>query len=552
MDDAMLAPCAIAAIILGVVSHLFYFIHGEHHTQALLLLKLFFLLPPIATISLIQFGGFTFGDAATLTAAITASYCAAIWTSMVIYRVFFHRLGQFPGPHLAKVSKFYHSLCCYRMDNHKVRARWHEQYGDFVRIGPNELSIISPNAQTTILGPASPCLKSPWYDYVVYQNLESLHSARDEATHEARRKIWDRGFSMRALRDYESRITKYTEQLVSGIRQRVGQVVNASDWFLYYGFDVMGDLAFGQSFEMLVHGQEHHVIKMLHSGMLPLGMLSPVVWTIPVLAALPRILQPGLAKGFLQFISWCTEQVEKRRLLRPEIPDITSWLLADLEKADNPAEAVRWLHGDSRLIVVAGSDTVAVTLTHAFYHLAANPSHLQKLRSEIKTIWPAGEPFNVRHFQNAEYLNGVINEALRMHPAVPSGVQRVTPSEGITVDGVYVPGGVNVAVPNYAISHSSKHYINPDDFIPERWSSQPDLVKSQNAFAPFSLDTGPFGCIGRNLALMEMRAVIAMLVSRFDIRLAEGEDGSGLLEGSVDCFTLGMVKGVRVVFEECK
>ena len=256
---------------------------------------------------------------------------------------------------------------------------------------------------------------------------------------------------MQALRDYESRVTKYTEQLVSGIRQRAGQVINASDWFLYYGFDVMGDLAFGQPFEMLVNGKEHHVIKMLHSGMLPLGMLSPVVWIIPVLAALPRLIQPGLAKRFLQFISWCAEQVDKRRQTQPEVPDITSWLLTDLEIADNPAEALRWLHGDARLIVVAGSDTVAVTLTHAFYHLAANPSHLQKVRSEIKQLWPAGEPFNVRQFQNAEYMNGVINEALRMHPAVPSGVQRLTPPEGITIDGVWVPGGVNVAVPNYAI-----------------------------------------------------------------------------------------------------
>lgn len=256
---------------------------------------------------------------------------------------------------------------------------------------------------------------------------------------------------MLALRDYESRISKYAEQLVLAIHQRAGQVVDASDWFLYYGFDVMGDLAFGKSFDMLVNGKKHEAMELLHKGMLPLGMLAPVVWTIPVLAALPRLLQPSIGKGFLQFISWCSEQVEKRRQTKPEIPDITSWLLTDLEKADNPQEALRWLHGDARLIIVAGSDTVAVTLTHAFYHLAANPSQIETLRREIKQLWPADEPFNARNFQNAEYLNGVINEALRMHPAVPSGVQRLTPPEGITIDGTFVPGGVNVAVPNYAI-----------------------------------------------------------------------------------------------------
>jgi len=63
--------------------------------------------------------------------------------------------------------------------------------------GPNELSIVSPNAASIILGPRSQCMKSPWYDYVVGQSLESLHSTRDVAIHEARRRVWDRGFSMK-------------------------------------------------------------------------------------------------------------------------------------------------------------------------------------------------------------------------------------------------------------------------------------------------------------------------------------------------------------------
>ena len=135
MDGTVLSWATVAAISLGVASHVFYFIHGEHHTQALPLLKLFLLLPPTLTVSLAQLGGLKFGDAATVTVVIVTAYCAAIWTSMVIYRVFFHRLHPFPGPRLARVSKFYHSLCCYRMDNHKIRAGLHEQYGDFVRIG---------------------------------------------------------------------------------------------------------------------------------------------------------------------------------------------------------------------------------------------------------------------------------------------------------------------------------------------------------------------------------------------------------------------------------
>lgn len=213
----------------------------------------------------------------------------------------------------------------------------------------------------------------------------------------------------------------------------------------------MGDLAFGKSFDMVLNGEPHLAMKLLHVGMLPLGMLAPVVWLIPVLAALPSLLQPRLAKDFLRFISWCSEQVDKRRRINPEVPDIASWLLTDLEKAEDPEEALKWLHGDSRLIIVAGSDTTAVTLTHVFYHLAVDPSLVEKLRGEIGELWLAGEEFNARNFQNADYLNGVIHETLRLHPPVASGVQRITPPEGITIDGTFVPSGVNVAVPNQSI-----------------------------------------------------------------------------------------------------
>ena len=62
-------------------------------------------------------------------------------------------------------------------------------------------------------------------------------------------------------------------------------------------------------------------------------------------------------------------------------------------------------------------------------------------------------------------------------------------------------------------------------------------MKNKDAFAPFS--TGPFGCIGKNLAL-EVRLLIAQLVMRFDVGFAEGEDGRRLLEKSTDHFTMGL------------
>lgn len=81
-------------------------------------------------------------------------------------------------------------------------------------------------------------------------------------------------------------------------------------------------------------------------------------------------------------------------------------------------------------------------------------------------------------------------------------------------------------------------FVDPDKFIPERWYSKKELIKHKDAFAPFSM--GPFGCIGRNLAYMELRTVTSQVVDQFEVSFAEGEDGSALINESVDHFTMGM------------
>lgn len=51
---------------------------------------------------------------------------------------------------------------------------------------------------------------------------------------------------------------------------------------------------------------------------------------------------------------------------------------------------------------------------------------------------------------------------------------------------------------------------------------------------------GRYGCIGKNLALMELRTVTALLIAKFDVSFAPGENGSNLLEKSEDYFTVGL------------
>ena len=202
----------------------------------------------------------------------------------------------------------------------------------------------------------------------------------------------------------------------------------------------MGDLAFGKSFDMLKTGRPHHFMSVMADGIRLLGVLNPLTWVIPIFAATPI-----LGADYRELLRWSGEQADQRKKMKIDVPDITSWLFPDDETNK------KWLHGDARLIVVAGSDTTAAALTFVFYYLASDPRLVERLREELKTLLPLNGPFQVKNVEHAALLNGIIIETLRMHPPVPSGTSRITPEEGIIIDGVFVPGQTNVIVPHYAL-----------------------------------------------------------------------------------------------------
>lgn len=145
------------------------------------------------------------------------------------------------------------------------------------------------------------------------------------------------------------------------------------------------------------------------------------------------------------------------------------------------------LRADSRLIIVAGSDTSAVTLTHLFYHIASDKGIAGRIREELGQYVDAeGEAKNA-DIAHCDYLNGCISETLRLHPPVPTRIPRITPPEGIQIGGEHIPGGVDIWCPQYVVGRNEAAYKNAHDFVPDRWYSRPELVTEKSAWAPFSL-----------------------------------------------------------------
>jgi len=176
------------------------------------------------------------------------------------------------------------------------------------------------------------------------------------------------------------------------------------------------------------------------------------------------------------------------------------------------------LFAESRVIIgESSSDTTATTLSEMFIVLAHFPVYVQKIREEMDSVI-AESNFNCQTAYPV--LESIINETLRMYPPVLFGSQRVTPSEGIQIEDVYIPGESIVYMPSWQLQHDPRNFERPNEFIPERWTTKPEMVLNRSAWLPFLI--GPGNCPGKPLALMELRSVIARTLNEFDVSFPVG------------------------------
>ncbi|PYH73327.1 cytochrome P450 [Aspergillus vadensis CBS 113365] len=521
----------LTAALAGVFSHLTYFRRGEHQLHGTTYTQVFVVLYATAVAYLHVSWGTAWREALVTVSLHAASYLLGTFSSLLLYRLVFHPLGSFPGPWLARVSDLWLVSQMKNNNKHVKLVELHERYGPYVRIGPSTLSVIDPKAVNIIHGPASRCLKSGWYDHS-YPN-KSLQTSRDPAEHQQRRRLWSTAFGSKQLRGYEHRVRKYREQLVDQLMKREGQPVNVTKWFDLYTYDVMGDLAFGEGFGCLEQGEYHWATQIMMETMDFVGSSLPM-WLFRMVLEVP-----GLKRAWYKFLDYCEMRLVERMRNEPDVPDVSAALLAPFKGKEPGKEDQQWLGGDSRLIIVAGSDTTASTLVALFYELAHRPEEVEKLRAELAPFVNKGGglgDFYDSDIGHLGHLNGAINEALRLYPAVPSGVPRIMPSEGITVNGVSIPGNTIVINPTLAMGRSELSYKKPLEFIPERWYQQPELINDQSAFVPFNI--GTYNCIGKPLALQNLRATVAHLVTTFDVKFAPGNAEKDLIRRSKDCFVL--------------
>ncbi|KAH7076045.1 cytochrome P450 67 [Paraphoma chrysanthemicola] len=486
-----------------------------------------------------EVGGYGIAGALTRAVIFAGAFNGSLLLSIAVYRTVFHRCCKFKGPFAAKLSRFYAvNLSAKNTQYYKELAKLHENYGDFVRTGPREISVLRKSAVPLIYGPNSETRKATWYGQTGNDpKKNSIHMTRDYDGHRLRRRAWDRGFSMKALASYEPRIKVKTDIFISQLAKRSGEPMNVSAWAMFFSFDVMGEVGFGKDFNNLGTGVEHQAIQGIHSHMSMLGTMGQIPWLLNVLSCIP-----GAASGYTEFFSFCAGQIREKHKTwdgEKDPQDIVSWLLkAVKDKEPSASPSAEALEDDSRVVIIAGSETTATTLAGALYFLAKCPEKQQKLQQLLQKAMPGGyNDWSYEAVKSVSYIDDFVNETLRLRPALLTGGARETPPQGMQIDEVFIPGNTNVLVSTHCIQRDPRWWTKAEEFIPERFGEKRVEMGTDDApYLPFSL--GAYSCPGKNLAQMSLRCSLSAIIQNFDVSFAPGETGEKFEHETLDTFTV--------------
>jgi cytochrome P450 len=176
-------------------------------------------------------------------------------------------------------------------------------------------------------------------------------------------------------------------------------------------------------------------------------------------------------------------------------------------------------------MVLAGSETTAISLSSVFYYLLKTPHTYRKLMREIEEAVRSGIIedndeclVSWSASQKLPYLDAVIQEAFRLHPAAGLLLERITPAHGINILGEQVPSGTIVGC-NAWVLHRRPEVFGEDvnAFRPERWlEASPDKLKEMKA-TMFQFGAGARTCIGKNISLLEIYKLVPSFLRKFEV-----------------------------------
>ncbi|KAL7626397.1 hypothetical protein AAE478_003169 [Parahypoxylon ruwenzoriense] len=406
-------------------------------------------------------------------------------------------LRGLPGP---KISLFtscvlkYHELRAHRT---KYVHSLHLAYGPVVRIAPHEVSFASLEGIKEIYNSGgSGYNKTEFYQLFEIYGRRTMFSTLNKEDH-ARRK--------RVLADRYANTNILKSGSLDGIRERSRRFIercSRSIGLHDYAFDcVTHHLFHPYGSDSLRNQNDEEIMKQvtfddsLQNRLIQYynPKLHKMIGNALSLFARPR--QTPLADDLVMSASAKTGPAQFTLLSRMQDKNY------GMEQLDMAAECLDHM--------AAGIDTTGDALCFLMWEISQPGSfHIQRrLQKEIR----ANPELS---FDKLPYLDAVISEGLRCFPAIPMSLPRYVPPGGRTIDGHFIPGGTIVSCQAYSAHRVDQAiFPQPDTFSPDRWLQEAGDLDRKRMF--FAFASGGRGCIGKHLALAEMKILLRDVYSRF-------------------------------------
>ncbi|KAF8424915.1 cytochrome P450 [Tirmania nivea] len=335
----------------------------------------------------------------------------------------------------------------------------------------------------------------------------------------------------------------HVQKMISLIRLAQGQTIDVQALFFRLTLDVTTHFLLGSSVNSLDSPQVEFaeafaVVQKAHNDMERLGPLRYFV----------RF--PGYKKSLEilnRFVNQFVDQVV--RMTPEELESKGSHNYNFLHALAGFTKDPKILRDQLVAVLLAGRDTTACTLSWALYELSQKPEAVQQLRQEILETLGPKEPPTYENLKNMKYLQHVMNETLRLYPAVPFNLRTALKDTTIPVGGgpdrkqpISILKGTHIAY-SPIIMQRRKDLFGPDadEFRPERWNNW-----TPKAWQYIPFNGGPRICIGQQFALTEMGYCLVRLFQSFEeVNYMDTKPQRMRCE-----ITISAAEGVKVAFKE--
>ncbi|KAK8068348.1 hypothetical protein PG996_007460 [Apiospora saccharicola] len=423
-------------------------------------------------------------------------------TLRYVYNVYFHPASRFPGPRIAAVSNIWYAYHWASGKYPSAVLRALEKYGDVVRVAPNELVFVTPEAFSDIYNTYTNGQEHfPKNDFMDMGLVDDgITWEQSPEKHHADAKKLVPAFSPKALRAKEPLLHKYTDAFVEkmkeiGTREEGIDLKATTDW---YAMDAAADLAYSR--------EMHHLRDMKTSRFLDQLWQASVFITanqvfrkFPLLSPLKFLfVPPSLLAGFAEVKRLNHQALESRIERRGTVKHLDHYEQFVPAHAPAPTkQEQKHIEVVTGHLVVAGYEPIASQVYGTIMFSALEPQCLQRLVGEIRSAFRSYDEIEPKKLASLPFLHASLMETLRITVLQSSGQPRVSP--GAMVDGHYVSKGVN--------DHPHWDPAFQDDAIDQ--------------FHPFS--QGPRSCAGMPLAWQQTRLFLAKVLWTFDVEVLPGQ-----------------------------